>query len=90
MKLDHASVVYVDDLYLQGDSYQIFLQNVLGTINKLRELGFVKNLEKSSLNPTQTMIFLGFVFSSKNMTLTLTDKKRAEKTKCNCKELGKL
>ena len=31
--------------------------------------------EKSVLTPSQTIVFLGFIISSKNMTLSLTDEK---------------
>ena len=70
--LGHNSVVYVDDLYLQGETYQTCL-DISDTIKLLRELGFVVNIEKSVLTPSQTIAFLGFIISSKNMTLSLTD-----------------
>ena len=37
----HNSVVYVDDSYVQGDTYQSCLANILDNIKLLRELGFV-------------------------------------------------
>ena len=43
----HNSVVYVDDSYLQGDSYEICLKNVNDTIIMLRSLGFTIHPEKS-------------------------------------------
>ena len=45
----HNSVVYVDDSYLQGDTYQSCLANILDTIKSLRELGFVIHPDKSAL-----------------------------------------
>ena len=45
-KLDHASVVYMDDSCLQGDVYPTRFQNVCDIITILRELEFVINLEK--------------------------------------------
>ena len=72
----HNSVVYVDDSYLQGDTYQSCLANILDNIKLLRELGFVIHPDKSVLTPSQTIVFLGFVISSKHMTLPLTDKKK--------------
>ena len=65
--LSHNSVVYVDDLYLQGDTYQACLDNISDTIKLLRELGFVIHTEKSVLTPSQTIVFLGFIISPKNM-----------------------
>ena len=72
----HNSVVYVDDSYLQGDTYQACLANIVDTIKLLRELGFVIHPDKSVLTPSQTIVFLGFVISSKHMTLSLTDDKK--------------
>ena len=76
----HNSVVYVDDSYLQGDTYQSCLANILDTIKLMRELGFVIHPDKSVLTPSQTIVFLKFVISSKNMSLSLTDEKK-NKTK---------
>ena len=78
--LGHNSVVYVDDSYLQGETYQVCLDNISDTIKLLRELGFVIHTEKSVLIPSQTIVFLGFIISSKNMKLSLTDEKK-NKTK---------
>ena len=36
------------------------------------------NLEISILTPTQTIVFLGFVISSENMTVTLTNKEKTQ------------
>ena len=44
----HTSVVYVDDSYLQGDTYESCLQNVNDTIIMLRSLGFTIHPENSS------------------------------------------
>ena len=74
--LGHNSVVYVDDLCLQGNTYQACLDNISDTITLLRELGFVILTEKSVLTPSQTIVFLGFIISSKNMTLSLTEEKK--------------
>ena len=66
----HISVVYVDNSYLQGDTYQSCLANIVDTIKLLRELSFVVHSDKKSvLTPCQTIVFLGFVLSSKHMTL---------------------
>ena len=72
----HNSVVYVDNSYLQGDTYQSCLANILDTIKLLREVGFVNHPDKSVLTLSQTIVFLGFVISSKYMTLSLIDEKK--------------
>ena len=68
--------MHVDDLYLQGETSQACLDNISNTIKLLRELGFVINTEKSVLTPSQAIVFLGFIISSKNMTLSLTDERK--------------
>ena len=57
----HTSVVYVDDSYLQGDSYETCLKNVNDTIVMLRSLGFTIHPGKSVLKPKQNLIYLGFI-----------------------------
>ena len=74
--LGHNCVVYIDDSYLQRETYQACPDNISDTIRLLRELGFVIHTEKSVLTHSQTISFLGFIISSKNMTLSLTDEKK--------------
>ena len=52
-QLGLLSVIYVDDLYLQGKTYFIRLENVRKTIDILQNLGFTINFEKSVLIPQQ-------------------------------------
>ena len=54
--LGHNSIVYGDDSYLQGKTYQACLNNISDTIKLLRELDFVIHTEKSVLTPSQTTI----------------------------------
>ena len=56
--------------------YQSCLANILDTIKLLRKLDFVIHPDKSVLTSNQTIIFLGFVISSKHMKLSLTNEKR--------------
>ena len=72
----HNSVVYIDDSYLHGYTYQSCVANILDTVKLLKELGFVIHADKSVLTPRQTIVFLGFFISSKHMTLSLTDEKK--------------
>ena len=55
----------------------------------MRKLGFVTNTEKSVLTLSQTIVFLGFIISSKNMTLSLTDEKKNKTKKIMTDCLGK-
>ena len=72
----HTSVVYVDDSYLQGESYESCLKNGNDKIIMLQSLGFTIHPEKSVLTPTQNLIYLGFIINSKDMTLKFTEEKK--------------
>ena len=75
-EIGYLSVVYVDDSYLQGQTFEQYLQNITETVRLLQSLGFTVHPEKSVLKPTQKLTFLGFALNSKTMTLTLTDAKK--------------
>ena len=53
LHLEHRSVVYVDDSYLQGDSCKAYFDNVIETVKVLRKLGFIIHTEKSVIIPKQ-------------------------------------
>lgn len=74
----HSSVVFVDDTYLQGSTFDQCLYNVQETIALLQNLGFTIHSQKSILTPTQKIEFLGFVLDSTTMTVTLSDDKKAK------------
>ena len=65
----HLSVVYVDDVYLQGDTRAECCENILDTLNLLLSLGFTIKCSKSIFEPTQKIIALGFVIDSKKKKL---------------------
>jgi hypothetical protein len=62
-------VVYLDDFWIMGNSYEDCLQNVQKTISFLTQLGFIVNERKSTLTPSHTWQFLGFIFNSKTMII---------------------
>ena len=72
----HISVAYLDDLYLQGQTYDQCIANVIDTTLMLEELGFLVHPTKSVLIPTQEIIVLGFVINSVTMTVRLCRKRR--------------
>ena len=76
--LGHLLAGYIDDNYNQGDSYQQFLTTVLETVKLVTEIGFCVHPEKSSLIPSQEIVFLGNVLNLVTMTINKTDK--GEKT----------
>lgn len=72
----YKSVYYLDDILCLGNTYQDCLENAQETIACLTKLGFIINYKKSSLTPSQTCQFLGFILNSKKMQLELPTKKR--------------
>ncbi|XP_048486562.1 uncharacterized protein LOC119691092 isoform X1 [Plutella xylostella] len=69
------SVNYLDDILCIGNTYIECAQNVNETIKLLQCLGFVINFEKSVLQPQKVCKFLGFVFNTQDLTLSLPDDK---------------
>ena len=79
------AVVYVDDSYLQGDTYQSCLNNVLANLNLLRELVIYP---EKSIFLSQKIVFLEFI-SSKEITLTLNDENKIKNEGTNNDSLPK-
>ena len=79
-------MAYIDDSYLQADTYELCVQNVIDTLSLFHQLGFVVHPDKSVLIPTQRLTFLGFVLDSQSMTVALTGE-QAVKVKVACQRL---
>ena len=75
-KHGYASVIYIDDFYLQGDTH--CLENIHATHNLLVSLGFSINQGKSVLQPAQRIVFLGFVLDSLRMSICLSGKRKGD------------
>ena len=71
--INHVVSGYIDDLYLQGSTYQKCAINVLDSVQMLDNLGLVIHPEKSVFIPQQKMIFLGFIIDSVRMIVMLTE-----------------
>ena len=71
----HISSGYLDDTYIQGDSFQSCLDNVTETIELLTSLGFFVHREKSVTTPCMKLEHLGFILNSEEMTVSLTEQK---------------
>ena len=50
---------YLDDLLLSAESKHLLKEQISTTLNTLKQTGFIINLKKSSLVPTQDLVFLG-------------------------------
>ena len=75
-KIGYLSVVYVDDPYLHGETFEECLQNIIETVKLLQSLGITIYPEKSVLKSSQKLTCFGFVLYSKTMTVTLTNTKK--------------
>lgn len=83
------SVYYLDDIFCIGRTYAECFENIKLTLNLLENLGFIINYEKSSLVPKMQCKFLGFIFDSVKMTITLPEEKRIKIEK-SIKKFAKL
>ena len=61
-------VVYLDDIILSVSTRELCIYQGQILMKTLENLGFVINLEKSNLVPSQVVFFLGFVVDSKKMS----------------------
>lgn len=74
--MGHVSSAYIDDSYLQGDTYDECRKNVHDTAKLFTKLGFCVHPGKSVFDPSQRLVFLGFILDSVNMTVEPTDEKK--------------
>ena len=79
----HSVLGYLDDTILLADSILDCEKAVTECVGLFQDLGFVVHEKKSVFEPTQSLMFLGFVLNSIDMTVTLTPEKKANiKTLC--------
>ena len=74
-KQGHVSSSFLDNSFLEGDTYDACKQNVADTITLMAKLGLTIHPEKSVIEPTQTIELLGFTLNSMNMIVSLTEEK---------------
>lgn len=60
----HISSAYIDDSCLQGSTNNRCLHNIHDTIQLMDSLGLTVQLGKSVIQPTQQIVFLGFLLCS--------------------------
>ena len=87
-KQGHISVAHIDDCYLQSQTYEQCVGNVIDTVVLLDSLGWVIHPRKSILIPTQEIVTLGFMINSVSMSIRLTADK-ANDLKQACESLLK-
>ena len=71
----YTLVIYLNDMLIIADSYSECLSALCDTIKLLTDLGFVINVDKSNLTPSQRIEFLGFIFDSTNLSISLPQEK---------------
>lgn len=73
----HLSVIYLDDLLLMGETKEECEENLHDTMTMLNKLGFLIS-EKSVVIPTQEIEYLGLIFNSVEMTISLPTVKKTK------------
>lgn len=68
-------LIYLDDILLVGESYEQCYKNINISVNLLKSLGMVINYKKSVLQPVNRIQFLGYIFDSREMTISLPENK---------------
>ena len=75
-RLNIGLVIYLEDILLTGRTVEEILMSRDTLIFLLQHLGFVINLKKSVLKPSQQIEFLGLEIDTHSMTSALTEEKK--------------
>lgn len=94
------SVVYLDDFLLLGATEKECSSNVKATVKLLTSLGFIINYKKSEPSPAKTKKFLGIVFDSSELSMSIPHERRAKlrkqvydmskKSECRIRDLASM
>ena len=79
-------VGYIDDIFIQGDTFEDCEKAVKVTVDTFTELGFLVHTVKSELTPTKEIRYLGFILNSAEMIVSPSPEKKA-KTKDKSRQL---
>lgn len=71
----HRGIIYIDDSLWMGRSVRSVEETGFSVVNLFQQAGFQINEEKSSLLPTQSVTFLGYVMDTVKMTVSLPQEK---------------
>ena len=72
----HSSSAYLDDLVLFGATHQDCADNVRDTMVLLDKVGFMVHPDKSIIEPSHVLVYLGFVLDSLKMRVLLTQERQ--------------
>ena len=64
-------IVYIDDILLLAESKEMAQDQTSCLVYLLECLGFTINIDKSALEPSQSLEFLGFTVNTATMELSL-------------------
>ena len=81
-------IIYLDDMLLMGSTIEEVLMGRDTLIYLLQNLGFIINQKKSVMIPSQIIEFLGMIINTKEMLLSLPEKK-IQKIQNKCQNLLK-
>ena len=84
--MGYTLLMYIDDLWIQGEDYSHCKEAVRDAVMILDKLGFTIHPEKSRFEPDQEIEFLGFVMNSTKMTISISQAK-SEKIRAACRRL---
>ena len=73
---------YLDDIFMQANTFEDCEKNVLETITLLDKLGFTINVEKSIITPCKQLEFLGFIIDSERFIVYPTIKNLTKLNYC--------
>lgn len=103
MKLRTEGIIcicYLDDILIISSSIKQGVEDVNKTVSILQQLGFIVNFNKSQLTLSTECTYLGFIFNSENMTVSLPQNKRQKiieninkmlsQSRCTIREFAKL
>ena len=76
--LGHVVTFYLDDSWQSANSYTECHRTCAATYNLLLACGFLPNMSKSMLTPSQCVEILGTVVNSRTMTIYLPTKKEQD------------
>ena len=74
-QLGHITFPYIDDSFVVAHNYNDCQLTLQALIAEFRKAGFYVHLEKSVLEPTQKLTFLGFNRNKISMEVSLTEEK---------------
>ena len=72
----HRGIIYIDDSLWMGRSARSVEETGFSVVNLFQQAGFQINEEKSSLLPTQSLTFLGYVIDTVKMTVSLPQRRK--------------